>query len=90
MHGGRYATAGRIALIGTMALQPPVFIIPLYVLLNPGAACSPGPQLFPAQFAAAYPIMPSSRAVLEHRFNKRLSLSAGRGIRQPSRQPASM
>jgi ABC-type glycerol-3-phosphate transport system permease component len=34
MHRGRLATAGRIALIGTMALPPPVFIIPLYVLLN--------------------------------------------------------
>jgi ABC-type glycerol-3-phosphate transport system permease component len=34
MHRGRLATATRVVLIGTMALPPPVFIVPLYVLLN--------------------------------------------------------
>jgi raffinose/stachyose/melibiose transport system permease protein len=34
MHQGRAAAALRIILIGTMALPPPVFIIPLFVLLS--------------------------------------------------------
>jgi ABC-type glycerol-3-phosphate transport system permease component len=34
IHQGRAATALRIILIGTMALPPPVFIIPLFVLLS--------------------------------------------------------
>lgn len=34
LHRGKLAALLRVALIGTMALPPPVFIIPLYVLLN--------------------------------------------------------
>jgi ABC-type glycerol-3-phosphate transport system permease component len=34
LHKGRLAQALRIMLIGTMALPPPIFIIPLYVLLS--------------------------------------------------------
>jgi raffinose/stachyose/melibiose transport system permease protein len=34
LHKGRVARTLRIALIGTMALPPPIFIIPLYVLLS--------------------------------------------------------
>jgi raffinose/stachyose/melibiose transport system permease protein len=33
-HRGRFARTLRIALIGTMALPPPIFIIPLFVLLS--------------------------------------------------------
>jgi ABC-type glycerol-3-phosphate transport system permease component len=34
MHQGRFSNALRVILIGTMALPPPVFIIPLFVLLS--------------------------------------------------------
>lgn len=34
MHQGKASAAVRVTLIGTMALPPPVFIIPLFVLLN--------------------------------------------------------
>jgi ABC-type glycerol-3-phosphate transport system permease component len=34
MHQGRLSNALRVILIGTMALPPPVFIIPLFVLLS--------------------------------------------------------
>jgi ABC-type glycerol-3-phosphate transport system permease component len=34
LHGGRLAKALRVLLVGTMALPPPVFIIPLFVILS--------------------------------------------------------